>query len=347
MIWDGGEDLLALSLSRDDGADVLLLGTLAVACETDGRPCVGLLLHDAADTVKAGAQVEAMLQRLGDCEVGGRRLAGRLEAVNSRTLQTEKLAAIGQLAAGVAHEINNPMGYVFSNLKALGGYVQDLIRIVDAIDTAGGMQELREFKESLDYDYIRNDVGALIGESEEGIDRVKRIISALKDFSRVDDDALQPADLHRGIDSTLNVVNNELKYKAEVVKEYGALPEVECIPSQINQVLMNLLVNASHAIEGFGRITVRSAQEGDWVWLEVEDTGAGIDPKDMSRLFEPFFTTKPVGKGTGLGLSLSYSIIQKHHGRIEVFSQLGCGSRFRFWLPLRQPTSPDRSEAAT
>jgi signal transduction histidine kinase len=298
-------------------------------------------MYDVASALRTG-QTEAGLRALGAQRSGDAELGNRLEGFNSRILQTEKMAAIGQLAAGVAHEINNPIGYVFSNLKALGCYVQDLLRIVDSIDTAASIEELVRLKRSLDYDYIRNDVGALLRESEDGIDRVKTIISALKDFSRTEGSELQVADLHRGLDTTLNVVNNELKYKAEVIKEYGRLPEVECVPSQINQVVMNLLVNAAQAIEGFGRITLRSAHEGDWVWLEVEDSGSGMEPVVANRIFEPFYTTKPVGKGTGLGLSLSYSIVQKHHGRIEVFSEPGKGSRFRVWLPVQQPVTEDR-----
>jgi signal transduction histidine kinase len=261
-------------------------------------------------------------------------------------MQSEKLAAIGQLAAGVAHEINNPIGYVFSNLQTLAGYVHDLLRIIDAVDGAVSLEELRQLKRSLEYDYIRSDVEALIGESEDGIERVKKIIAALKDFAHFEEDEFRLADLHRGLDTTLNVVNNELKYKAEVVKEYGQLPAVECMPSQINQVMMNLLVNAAHAIEQFGRITLRSGHENDWVWLEVEDTGQGIAAHLLNRIYEPFFTTKPVGKGTGLGLSLSYNIVRKHNGRIEVFSTPGQGTRFRVWLPVLQPAQPPTNEDA-
>ena len=146
--------------------------------------------------------------------------------------------------------------------------------------------------------------------------------------------------------TTLTVVNNELKYQAEVVKEYGDLPEVEYIPSQINQVVMNLLVNAAHAIEQFGRIALRTGCEQDEVWLEVEDTGKGIEPKVLNRIFEPFFTTKPVGKGTGLGLALSYNIVQKHHGRIDVQSEVGVGTRFRIYLPIVQPDEPQQQEVS-
>lgn len=303
----------------------------------DGTPYYGLILQDPNTIYETKDQFEAALTALRHKQDEQTQLLRKLEAANNQLLQSEKLAAIGQLAAGVAHEINNPIGYVFSNLKTLGGYVHDLLKIIDAVDSASTLDDIRQLKKSLEYEYIRSDVEAVISESEDGIDRVKRIIGALKDFSHIEEEEFRPANLHRGIDTTLNVVNNELKYKAEVVKEYGNLPEVECIPSQINQVIMNLLVNSAHAIEQFGRITLRSGHEKEWVWLEIEDTGKGIEPKLLNRIFEPFFTTKPVGKGTGLGLALSYSIIQKHHGRIEVFSEVGQGTRFRVWLPVQQP----------
>ncbi|KRB27771.1 ATP-binding protein [Acidovorax sp. Root70] len=258
---------------------------------------------------------------------------------NQRMLQSEKLAAIGQLAAGVAHEINNPLGFVFSNLKTLGEYVRDMIRIVDEVDNANDLEMVKELKRRLDYEYIRSDVGSLLLESEDGIDRVKTIITALKDFSHIGEEEFRAADLHRGLDTTLSVVNNELKYKANVLKEYGDLPEVECIASQINQVAMNLLVNAAHAIDGFGKITIRTGHENGWAWFEVQDSGKGIEATVLNRIFEPFFTTKPVGKGTGLGLALSYNIVQKHHGRIEVESQVGVGTSFRVWLPVSQPAA--------
>ncbi len=345
MIWVDVEHLVRLGFQRASGDETLLQSALMVACGTETQPVYALVLCDVSDALQVGAQVEAALQALG--EPGGDRLKGQMEAVSSRMLQTEKMAAIGQLAAGVAHEINNPVGYVFSNLKALGSYVQDLLRIVDAVDTASRVEDLAELKRSLDYDYIRNDVGSLLRESEEGIEHVKNIIGALKDFSRLDEDRSQSVDLQRGFETTLNVVNNELKYKAELIKEYGVLPLVECNPSQINQVVMNLLVNAAHAIETFGRITLRCGHEGEWVWLEVEDTGKGIDAATLNRIFEPFFTTKPVGSGTGLGLSVSYNIVQKHHGRIEVASQVGAGTRFRVWLPVRQPVAAEAATAGT
>ncbi len=257
--------------------------------------------------------------------------------------QSDKLASIGQLAAGVAHEINNPMGYVSSNINSLGRYLQGLFTLLDAymkaepaLADAAALERINALKQELDIGYLREDICALLGESGEGIKRVKQIVQDLKDFSRQEQADWQLADLHQGLESTLNIVHNELKYKADVVREYGELPEVECVPSQLNQVFMNLLVNAAHAMERQGIITVRTGQEQDHVWVEVEDNGSGIAPEHLKRIFEPFFTTKPVGKGTGLGLSLSYGIVQKHGGRIEVDSEPGRGTRFRVWLPIRQ-----------
>lgn len=321
-----------------ESADLMLQSTLLLPFpDAEGQPCLALLLYDTTELARSNEQLDAALNALSDKQTEQDQLIKKLEKANAQLLQSEKLAAIGQLAAGVAHEINNPIGYVFSNLKTLASYVHDLLRISDAVDSAADLDELRQLKHSLEYNYIRGDVEALIGESEDGIERVKKIITALKDFSHVEEDAFRFAELHPGLESTLNMVNNELKYKAEIIKEYGQLPAVECIPSQINQVLMNLLINAAHAIEQFGRITLRSGHQDDWVWLEVEDNGVGIAPHILNRIYEPFFTTKPIGKGTGLGLSLSYNIVQKHHGRIDVSSEPGQGTLFRIWLPIRQP----------
>jgi two-component system NtrC family sensor kinase len=272
----------------------------------------------------------------------------QLEEAQKQLLQSEKMASIGQLAAGVAHEINNPIGYVYSNLGTLDRYLKDLLSVLDAYEKAEGevsgnvpaLAAVHAVKRKVDLSFLREDLQALMSESRDGITRVKQIVQNLKDFSRADvADEWQWADLHRGLDSTLNIVANEIKYKAEVVKEYGQLPDIECLPSQLNQVFMNLLVNAAHAIEERGVITLRSGKDLDQVWVEIADTGKGIPAENLNRIFDPFFTTKPVGKGTGLGLSLSYSIVQKHHGHIDVSSEVGKGSTFRVWLPIRQPES--------
>ena len=268
-------------------------------------------------------------------------LIRQLAEVHSQLLQSEKMASIGQLAAGVAHEINNPVGYVNSNLSTLQDYLDGIFKMLDAYQQSEKeisettRKELADLKKKLDIDYMRGDIVKLISESIGGLQRVKRIVLDLKDFSHVGESTKLWANIEQGMDSTLNVVWNELKYKTEVVKEYAGIPDIECIPTQINQVFMNLLMNAVQAIKEHGRITIRTGQEGENVWVEVEDTGSGIDPRNLSRVFDPFFTTKPVGKGTGLGLSLSYSIVQKHGGKIELRSEVGKGTVFRVILPVQ------------
>ncbi|MEK6663049.1 MAG: PAS domain S-box protein [Pseudomonadota bacterium] len=273
-----------------------------------------------------------------------RELNDKLKEAQNQLLQSEKMASVGQLAAGVAHEINNPIGYVYSNLGTLEEYVQDLFSMVASYEElepviADGevLERVRAAREKIDLKFLRDDTRALMSETREGITRVKKIVQDLKDFSRIDaTDEWHWADLQKGIDSTLNIVWNELKYKVEVKKEYADIPEVECRPSQLNQVFMNLLVNAGHAIEEKGVITIRTGQEGEAVWIEIADSGKGIAPEHLTRIFDPFFTTKPVGQGTGLGLSLSYGIVQKHGGRIEVKSEPGKGTTFSVWLPIKQ-----------
>jgi hemerythrin-like metal-binding protein len=273
-------------------------------------------------------------------------LLKKVEATQSQLLQSEKMAAIGQLAAGVAHEINNPIGFVNSNLGTLRSYTDRLLNVISAYEHCQAkvkdipMDEIAAVRKDADLDYLREDVIALLQESQEGLARVKKIVQDLKDFSHVDEAEWQEADLNAGLDSTLNVVWNELKYKTEVVRQYGQLPLVRCIPAQINQVVMNLLVNAAQSIETRGTITVRSGIEGPLAWIEIQDSGKGMSAEVQKRIFEPFFTTKPVGKGTGLGLSLSYDIIVKRHGgRIEVKSTPNVGSTFRIWLPVAGPST--------
>ena len=202
---------------------------------------------------------------------------------------------------------------------------------------------LKKLRDQLKIEYLKEDVPGLMRESLEGISRVRQIVQDLKDFSRVDSvHDWQFTNLHQGIDSTLNIVGAEVRFKVEIVKEYGEIPAVECLPSQLNQVVMNLVVNAAHAMGGErGRIVVRTGTEGEEAWIEVEDNGSGIPADVLPRIFDPFFTTKPIGKGTGLGLSLSYGIVQKHNGRITVDSEVGRGSRFRVSLPVRHVATSD------
>jgi signal transduction histidine kinase len=265
-------------------------------------------------------------------------LRAQLQQAQRQLLQSEKMAAIGQLAAGVAHEINNPIGYVFSNIGSLAAYVNDMLRLIRAYEQLkASTPEIDRLRREIDIEFLTEDILSLIAESQDGIERVKQIVHSLKDFSRSDEGGeFVAADLRQCIESTLNVVNNEIKYKAEVRKEFAALPPVECRPSQINQVVMNLLVNAAQAIDQRGEIVVRTALHEGGALIEISDNGNGIAPQNLHRIFEPFFTTKPVGQGTGLGLSLSYGIVKDHGGWIKADSQLGRGTTFRVWLPLQQ-----------
>lgn len=292
-------------------------------------------------------QVRAMVNELLKANEELKELNGKLSDARSKLIQSEKLASIGQLAAGVAHEINNPIGFIFSNFGTLEKYLQDLFQMLSAYEQAESelgsspvAARLRALYEELEIEYLKDDIPSLMNESRDGIQRVRKIVQDLKDFSRVDTrQEWEWANLHNGINSTLNIVNNEIKYKAEVVKLYGELPEVQCLPSEMNQVFMNLLVNAAHAIHTErGTITIRTGVSGPEVWVEVTDTGCGIAAENLGRIFDPFFTTKAVGQGTGLGLSLSYGIVQKHRGRMTVASQVGEGTTFRVNLPISQPT---------
>jgi two-component system NtrC family sensor kinase len=267
------------------------------------------------------------------------RLEEKVAARSRELVQSEKMAAVGQLAAGVAHEINNPIGFVNSNLGTLGLYTTQLFALIDAADVSPAESpalaaRLQQLKADADLPYLRDDLGALLKESQDGLDRVKHIVQSLKDFSHPDSDDMTPADLLAGLESTLHVVASQLRYKADIVRDLQPLPKVPCVPGQINQVFMNLLLNAAQAIEGHGTITLRSGSTGQQVWVEIGDSGCGMTESVRQHLFEPFFTTKPVGQGTGLGLSISWDIVvNKHGGRIEVDSAPGQGSRLTLWLP--------------
>ena len=260
-----------------------------------------------------------------------------LKQTQLQILQQEKMASIGQLAAGVAHEINNPMGFISSNLSTLSKYIERLIEYMNLLSNSTSpdqSEKLEEAKKRLKIDYIIEDIKDLINESLEGAERVKKIVQDLKTFSRVDEAEYKMADINECIESTLNIVWNELKYKATVTKEYGDIPLTKCYPQQLSQVFMNLLVNAAHAIEKQGEIKIKTWADDGWIYITVSDTGCGIPKENLSKIFEPFFTTKEVGKGTGLGLSIAYDIIKKHNGEISVDSEVGKGTTFTIKIPV-------------
>jgi signal transduction histidine kinase len=292
-----------------------------------------------------GEQFNNMMHILETQHVDLENAYNELKMVQSQVLQQEKMASIGQLAAGVAHEINNPMGFIISNLNTLKRYLERVSeymtvqtaavqRCSEKCGNSNILAEIAETRKALKIDYITEDLDNLIKESLEGADRVKKIVQDLKNFSRVDESEFKAADINSGLESTINIVWNELKYKTTLVKEYGDIPLTVCNPGQLNQVFMNLLVNAAHAIEKQGEIRVRTWFERGLINITISDSGTGISEENQKRIFEPFFTTKEVGKGTGLGLSIAYDIIKKHNGMIKVDSEVGKGTTFKISIPV-------------
>ena len=267
----------------------------------------------------------------------------KLNQTQKQLIQSEKMSSIGQLAAGIAHEINNPVGFINSNVDTLDIYLVNLFKLIklygkEAENLSDNFSEATKLREDIDFEFLAEDIPSMIAETKEGLNRVKTIIRNLMDFSRESDAELVSYDVREGLESTLNVAWHELKYKAEIIKEFDDIDKIECKPSQLNQVFMNLMVNAAQAIEKSGIITLRVKQEQQQIIIEIEDNGPGIKPKNLNKLFDPFFTTKPVGQGTGLGLSVSYGIINNHNGKITVDSKLGQGTCFHIYLPLEQPS---------
>ena len=274
----------------------------------------------------------------------------RLETTQAQMVQSEKMAIVGQLAAGVAHEINNPTGFVSLNLKTLGGYLDnlrallamhgELLRLLQLSPTAKGneievkIKAIEAFEKEIDADFLLKDSQDLIRDCRDGTERIKKIVLDLKDFAHPGEEALQSTDINKGLESTLNVAHNELKFKATVQTELGAIPFVQGYPQQLNQVFMNILVNAAQAIESRGEIRIKTQKAGKgFVEVIISDTGCGIPEENISRIFDPFFTTKELGKGTGLGLNIANNIIKKHNGVIDVKSQVGQGTTFTIRLP--------------
>lgn len=264
-----------------------------------------------------------------------------LKQTHAQLIQQEKMASLGQLAAGVAHEINNPMGFIMSNLSTLGKYIDRLTefiavedQVISHVDDVTNADQLAGIRKKLKIDYISKDAKDLISESMDGADRVRRIVQDLKSFSRMDQTDCTLVNLNETLETTINIAWNEIKYVATLNREFGDIPELKCYPQQLGQVFLNLLVNAAQAMDSQGAITVRTWSDETSVFVSVSDTGKGVPAKDLSRIFEPFFTTKEVGKGTGLGLSISYGIVKNHGGEITAQSEIGKGSTFTVRIPL-------------
>jgi len=346
---DGGERRSLLVRSLEEGAR--FKGAETMLARGDGSVVpVGIscapLLGDAGETTG----VVAIFQDLSE-----------IKQLQRQVLQTEKMASIGQLAAGVAHEINNPMGFIHANLYQMSEYLEDLQRYWDAVDALqsavqvgdgeavrDASRELVRISEEIDVEFVKQDFVKAVRESQEGSERIRHIVQDLRDFSHQDTVERLFADVNQCVDSTANIVWTMMKHSVVLEKEYEDLPQIRCYPMQLKQVFMNLLVNAYQAIEAAlaahagarggagerGVIRIQTARQGNGVVVRIRDTGIGIPRQNLARIFDPFFTTKEVGTGTGLGLSTSYGIVQRHGGRMRVESEEGHGSLFEVWLPV-------------
>jgi signal transduction histidine kinase len=266
-----------------------------------------------------------------------------LRQAQSQLVQSEKMASLGQLVAGIAHEINNPVNFISAGVDSLVANLEDIRQVLDiyhkvtADNVVKKLKEIQEIKEKVKYKEAIREISKLIGSIKNGTKRTTEIVRGLLTFSRLDEDILKTADIHEGLDSTLMLLHNRYKGRIEIIKNYGKLPPFECYPGQLNQVFMNILSNAVDSIEDRGTITISTAISGnEFIRISIKDTGHGIPQKIMEKIFDPFYTTKDVGKGTGLGLSISQTIVEKHRGRIEVKSEGGKGSEFIILLPLKQ-----------
>lgn len=342
---------------------ILLVITTAVASKLFLRPITELV--GAIETIQHGDTAFVELAVRGDTELGlltenfnkmSKRISMASDQLNkkikeletsnkelvetqSQLVQSAKMASLGQLVAGIAHELNNPIGFIYSNIDHLQEYFGKLISLIDT--ASRDIEKLEGEKTRADYDFIKKDLPKLIRSCAEGAKRVRDIVIGLRNFSRLDEAKLKEVDIHEGLESTLTLLSGELKSKVEIHRSYSELPKVTCFPSQLNQVFMNILTNAAQAIEQKGDIWITtrldSSQDKPLAVIAIRDNGKGMSPEIASQIFDPFFTTKNTGLGTGLGLSISYGILRRHDGTIEVNSELAKGSEFQIRIPVAGP----------
>jgi two-component system NtrC family sensor kinase len=288
---------------------------------------------------RAEELLESRSRELYDSNESLRLAYNQLKTQKAQLVHQEKLASIGQLSAGVAHEVNNPAGYVKSNLSTLKDYVGKIQKFIEDTEALTNepsdiKEKFAESKKRLDIDYIQEDIGELINDAIDGMERVSSIVKALKDFSRPDTEKPQCFSLNECIQNTIKIIHNEIKYKSELKLELGDIPEIHGQPGSMGQVVLNLLVNASHSIATKGNIELKTYLQVDKIYLSIKDNGCGIKDENLAKIFDPFFTTKEVGQGTGLGLSIVQNIVRKHKGNIHVDSEIGQGTTFTISLPV-------------
>ena len=353
---------ISLSIQRlNDAAVALAEGDFSTRVIRRSNDEIGQLADSfnkmSEDLERSMAQIQRQNQELTDKESKLSRMLAELQQSSEELKQTqgqlvqaEKLASIGQLAAGVAHEINNPLGFISSNIEILREYIQNYAEILRRVKSIkdriqeGDIERIRQavaglnkFEEEINLGYILEDINKLLKHSGHGLERIKKIVMDLRTFAREEQtEIIETVRVEEIMDGILNIVQSELKYKAELTKDYGDTPLVQCSSSRMGQVFINLLINAAQAIETKGNIIIKTYALNDYVCVDVTDTGKGIPPDNLSKIFDPFFTTKPIGQGTGLGLSVSYEIMKKHGGEIKVKSKVGKGTTFTVMLPLTE-----------
>jgi signal transduction histidine kinase len=339
-----GRAVEALTSPAEDGAFPILLmtsyGNEQVAVEAIKAGALDYIVKSPEAFNSMGITIERSMREWNLLREK-KQVENQLKESQAQVIQQEKMASIGLLAAGVAHEINNPIGFITSNLSSLSKYVDKMVNIIEfqdrILETCANdatRMEIAEMKQNVKLDYLIKDLRELISESLYGSRRVSKIVQDLQSFSRVDSNIPVLSDLNETIMSTINMVRNEIKYVAQLDLQVENLPQVVCQPQQIGQVVMNLLMNAAHSIQSNGLIVLAASQVGDSVEISVTDNGCGISPDHMERIFEPFFTTKEAGRGTGLGLAISNDIVKKHGGELLVGSIPGTGTTFTVRLPI-------------
>ena len=254
-------------------------------------------------------------------------LLNQLKSTQAQLIQSEKMSSLGQLVAGIAHELNNPISFIYANMKEMENYIEIL--------TKNEKVDEKEFR------YIQEDVRHLVTESMEGSNRVKAIVENLRNFSRIDEGEFSLTDIHKGIDSAVLLLIKEASDRIQIHKKYGNIPEILCMPGNLNQVFMNILLNGIQSIKGKGNIWIESKLKGAWISIVITDDGIGMEKQELNKIFDPFYTTKPVGEGTGLGLSISYGIIENHGGAITVESEIDSGTEFTINIPIDKGKSDE------